>query len=285
MPGGKRGGAEQESRRADANRIPNLRDNRLEETAMPKIPVALQLYTVRDDLGRDFAGTIQKVAETGYRHVELAGYYGNSVADVKKILDANGITAIAGHTGFDAVKNSTKEIADEYHTLGAKYVVVPWIGDEWRRNADDYQRLGAALGELGAALKAEGLTLCYHNHAFEFEKFGGDTYGFDTLFAAAPAEALKVEMDTYWVKKGGEDPAAYLTRYAGRVPLVHLKDMTADGDFAPVGTGTIDYPALFAAAEAGGAEYYIVEQDRCTAQTPLESIAISFNNLKGWGKV
>jgi sugar phosphate isomerase/epimerase len=251
---------------------------------MPNVPVALQLYTVRDDLSRDFAGTIQKIAEIGYRYVELAGYHNNSVAEVKRFFDANGLTAMAGHTGFDLVKNSTSQVVDEYRALGAKYVVVPWIGEEWRRNFEDYKRLGATLGELAATLKGEGLTLCYHNHAFEFEKFDGDTYGFDALFAAAGPD-VKVEMDTYWVKKGGEDPAVYLTKYAGRVPLVHLKDMTAEGDFAPVGTGTIDYPSLFAAAESGGAEYYIVEQDRCTAQTPLESVAISFNNLKDWGKV
>jgi sugar phosphate isomerase/epimerase len=252
---------------------------------MGKLPVALQLYTVRDALGEDFAGTIQKIAEIGYQHAELAGYYGNSVSEVRKIFDANGITAIAGHTGFDLVKNSTSQVADEYHTLGAKYVVVPWIGEEYRKSLDDYKRLGATLGELGATLKSEGLTLAYHNHAFEFEKFGGDTYGFDALFTAAPAEVLQVEMDTFWVKKGGEEPADYLKKYAGRVPLVHLKDMTAEGEFAPVGAGTIDYPSLFAAAEAGGAAYYVVEQDRCTAQTPLESITISYNNLKGWGKI
>lgn len=252
---------------------------------MPNIPVALQLYTVRDDLGRDFAGTIQKVAEIGYRYVELAGYYNNSVTEVKKIFDANGITILSGHTGFDTVKNNPKQVVDEYHALGAKYVVIPWIGEEWRRNTEDYQRFGATLTELGTALKAEGLTLCYHNHAFEFDTFGGDTYGFDTLFASSDPSLVKVEMDTYWVKKGGEDPAAYITKYAGRVPLIHLKDMTPEGDFAPVGTGTIDYPSLFAASEAGGVEGYIVEQDRCTAQTPLESAAISFNNLKEWGKV
>jgi sugar phosphate isomerase/epimerase len=93
-------------------------------------------------------------------------------------------------------------------------------------------------------------------------------------------------MDTYWVKKGGEEPDAYLRKYANRVPLVHLKDMGEDGDFRPVGEGTIDYPSLFAAAEeAAGTVYYIVEQDVCRTATPLESVAISIGNLKKWGKL
>jgi sugar phosphate isomerase/epimerase len=251
---------------------------------MPDIlPVTLQMYTLRDDAARDFAGTIKKVAEIGYAGVELAGYAGHTAAEVKKILDDNGLIAVGGHIVLDQVTKETAQVVDDTKTLGAKYVIVPWIGEEWRKSLDDYKRLGAALGEQGAKLKAQGLTLCYHNHAFEFDKFGGDTYGYDALFAAAGPD-VKVEMDTYWVKKGGEEPAAYLRKYSGRVPLVHIKDMAADGDFAPVGEGTIDYAALFAAAEAAGAEYYIVEQDVCKTATPVESVTLSFRNLQKWGK-
>jgi len=248
-----------------------------------KLPVTLQMYTLRDDASRDFAGTIKKVAEIGYAGVELAGYAGHTAAEVKKILDDNGLTAVGGHIGYDRIANELAAVIDETKVLGAKYVIVPWIGDEWRKSLDDYKRLGAALAGQGAKLKSAGLTLCYHNHAFEFEKFGGDTYGYDALFAAAGPD-VKVEMDTFWVKKGGEDPAAYLRKYAGRVPLVHIKDMSADGDFAPVGEGVIDYVSLFAAAEASGAEYYVVEQDVCKTATPIESVTISFRNLQKWGK-
>jgi sugar phosphate isomerase/epimerase len=242
------------------------------------------MYTVRDDAARDLAGTLAQVAQIGYAGVELAGYAGHTASDVRKMLDTNGLFAVGGHTAFDLLSKNLEQVIADTKTLGASYVIVPYIGQEWRNGLDDYKRLGATLAEFGHKLHDEGLTLCYHNHDFEFNKFGGDTHGYDVLFDAATLDTLQVEMDTFWVKKAGEDPAAYLAKYAGRVPLVHLKDMTPEGDFAPVGEGTIDYPSLFDAAEGAGAKFYVVEQDKCTTATPLESIAISFKNLQQMGK-
>ncbi|MDX1932966.1 MAG: sugar phosphate isomerase/epimerase [Capsulimonadales bacterium] len=250
-----------------------------------KIPVGLQMYTVRDDAAKDFAGTVKTIAEIGYAGVELAGYAGLTAAEAKKVLDDNGLAVFGGHVGYDQMTNNLEQVIDEFSAFGAKYVAVPWIGNEWRNSLDDYRRLGAALNEIGAKLTAAGITLCYHNHDFEFNRFGGDVYGFDALFAAAEPANLQVEMDTFWVKKAGEDPVAYVTKYAGRLPLVHLKDMTPDGDFAPVGEGTIDYIALTGAAEAAGTKYFIVEQDVCRTHPPLESVRISFENLRKLGKV
>ncbi|GAB4454467.1 MAG: sugar phosphate isomerase/epimerase [Armatimonadaceae bacterium] len=251
---------------------------------MANLPINLQLYTVRDDLNNDFVGTIKTVAEIGYSGVEIAGYAGKTASEVKQILDDHGLKVVGGHVGIDQVTKNTETVIEEYTAFGSPYVVVPYIGEEWRKSADDYKRLGETLAEAGAKYKAAGLTLCYHNHAFEFEKFDGQ-YGFDILFDSAPADVLQMEMDTFWVKKGGEDIPAYLKKYSGRVPLVHLKDMSEDGDFRPVGEGTVDYTALFEAAEASGSRFYIVEQDKCTTATPLESIRISFENLKKMGKV
>jgi sugar phosphate isomerase/epimerase len=246
-------------------------------------PINLQLYTVRDDLNNDFVGTIKTVAEIGYSGVELAGYAGKTANEVKTILDDHGLKVVGGHVGLDAVQNSAETVITEFSAFGAGYVIIPWIGEEWRKSLDDYKRLGATLGEIGARYKEAGLTLCYHNHAFEFEKFDG-IYGFDALFDAAPADLLQAEMDTFWVQKGGENIAAYLSKYSGRVPLVHLKDMSEDGDFRPVGEGTIDYTALFAAAESAGTVHYMVEQDQCKTASPLESVRISLENLKKMGK-
>lgn len=250
-----------------------------------KIPINLQLYTLRDDLNNDFAGTIQAVRDIGYSGVEIAGYGKHTAAEVKQILDDAGLKVVGGHVGYDQVVGNPDSVIAEFSAFGAPYVVVPWIGEEWRKSLDDYKRLGATLSAAGAQYKKAGITLCYHNHAFEFEKLDGE-YGFDALFAAADPELLQIEMDTFWVKKGGEDIPAYLSKYSGRVPLVHLKDMSEDGDFRPVGEGNIDYPALFAAADAAGTEHYIVEQDRCSTATPLESVRISYDNLKNkYGKL
>lgn len=240
----------------------------------------LQLYTVRDDLNNDFAATIKTVAEIGYTGVELAGYGKITAAEVKTILDDNGLTVVGGHVPLERITGEPDAVIEEFSAFGAPNVTVPYLGEDKRKTLDDYKKLGAELGEVGAKYKAAGITLCYHNHAFEFELSENGIYGFDALFAGASPDNLQVEMDTFWVQKGGQNIAEYLTKYAGRVPLVHLKDMSEDGDFRPVGEGIIDYPALFAAAEAAGVKYYIVEQDRCSTATPLESIRISFNNLK-----
>ena len=252
---------------------------------MANLPIALQLYTVRDDLANDFAGTLKTVKEIGYYGVELAGYANLTAGEAKKILDDNALKVVCGHVPFDRVTKETDAVIAEFAAFGAAYVAVPWIGDEWRKSLADYKRLGTTLSEVGAKYKAAGITLCYHNHDFEFKTEEGGVNGFDALFAAGDPALLQVEMDTFWVKKGGQDIPTYLRKYAGRVPLAHLKDMSEDGDFRPVGEGTIDYPALFAAAEESGVQYYVVEQDRCSTATPLESIRISFENLTKWGKV
>jgi sugar phosphate isomerase/epimerase len=250
-----------------------------------KLPVTLQLYTLRDDLAQDFAGTIAKVAEIGYAGVELAGFGGLSAADVKALLDQHKLVAAGSHVGIDAMEKDIDSVIEQHKTIGTEFVSVPWLAEERRKDIEGYKAFGRALTALGAKLKEAGLTLCYHNHAFEFEKFGGDTYGYDALFGEADPDLVKIEMDTYWVKKGGEDPAAYIRKYAGRVPLLHIKDMAADADgkFAEVGEGVMDFPAIFEAAGVGGAKFYIVEQDQCYNHPPLESVAISFRNLQKMG--
>lgn len=248
-------------------------------------PVNLQMYTLRDDAARDLPGTLAEVARIGYAGVELAGYAGATAAQYKALLDDNGLRAVGAHVGIDAVRLEPARVVDEARLFGIEYVTVPWIGAPYAESVDGLRRLGAELAELSEPFAAAGLVLCYHNHAFEFERRDGDVVGFDALFDAAGGK-VQAEMDTFWVKKGGFDPSEYLRRYAGRVPLVHLKDMSEDGEFRPVGEGTIDYVgALLPAAADAGARHYIVEQDSCSTGTPLESVARSFANLKSWGVV
>lgn len=251
---------------------------------MSKVPVCLQMYTVRDDAQRDLAATLAYVAELGYAGVELAGYAGKTAAEVKVLLDTNGLKAVGAHVGVDQVTGKPEQTIAEAQLFGYRFVIVPWIGKPYTESLDGYRKLGAELEAIAPRYAEAGLTLCYHNHAFEFDLSEGEQTGLDILFASAPS--VQAELDTFWVKKGGKDIPDYLTRLSGRVPLVHLKDMDATGSFAPVGAGTVDYPALFAAAEAAGVQYYMVEQDSCQAPlTPLESIRVSIENLKAWGKV
>ncbi|HET7558887.1 MAG TPA: sugar phosphate isomerase/epimerase [Limnochordia bacterium] len=249
---------------------------------MQSIPVGLQLYTVRDAAAKDMAGTLRRVAEIGYKWVEFAGYGNLAYDDVKRVVGELGLSVSSAHVGIDVMQKSPAKVIDEARGLGAEYVVIPWVGEEWR-GADGYKRLADLGNELGATFKAAGLTLCYHNHDFEFQRYG-DQSGFEILWGRADGAVFQSELDLYWVKRGGDDPAAWVQRLSGRVPLLHLKDMADDAkrSFAAVGTGVIDFAAIFAAAGPAGSRRYIVEQDVCPGD-PFASIAESLANLRAWG--
>ncbi len=252
---------------------------------MSRIPVALQMYTVRDDAALDFAGALKKVAEIGYPGIELAGTGGLPAAELKKLLGDLALAVAGTHVALAQMENDFDSALDYYSKLGAKFITCPWLPEDRRQSGDDYRRLADVLTEAGARARERGIQLCYHNHAFEFERFGGEA-GFDILFGAADPELVKVELDTYWVEFAGESAAVYITKYAGRIPLIHLKDMTGGEQptFAEVGEGRMDFNAIFSAAEAlPGVAWYIVEQDKC-ARPPLASARISLDNLRKWGK-
>lgn len=253
---------------------------------MPGIPVALQLYTVRDVAADDFAGTVRQVAEMGYAGVELAGNTGGmSPAELKAFLSDLGLKLAGSHIGLDLLEGDLQKIIDDNLALGNPWIVCPWMPEERRQNATGWREAAEALTAIGSKVREAGLQLCYHNHSFEFETFDGKT-GFDIFYEAADAELVKAEIDTYWVQHGGEDPAATIRRFAGRCPLVHLKDMTDDPQptFTEVGNGILDFQAIFAASAEAGAEWYIVEQDRCDGPS-VESARTSLESLRQWGVV
>ncbi len=246
-----------------------------------QIPISLQLYTLRDQLAQDELGTLERVAALGYQGVECG--FPQSAAFLDKCRELN-LKITACHVGIPALENELDAVIAQNKEMENSFIIVPWIGPELRGSAQNWIDLGKRLEVIGAKLKDEGFTLCYHNHDFEFtEQFDGK-YGFDLLYDHADAGYLQVELDTYWVQKGGANPVEYIKKYAGRVPLVHLKDMDAAGNFAEVGTGSLDWPAIFAASEAQGVVTYVVEQDICPGD-PFDSIAISIENLRKMGKI
>lgn len=251
---------------------------------MYRLPVGLQLYTVRDEVATDFAQALRRVADIGYRVVELAGFHGKTAPEVKSLLDDNELSVAGSHVGLDRLESDLDAVITENHTVGNHYVVCPSLPQKRREDLAGYRGIAASFNKIGAALKSADLQLAYHNHAFEFDKLGGEVYAYDVLMGETDPSLVQIEMDTFWVQKGGEEPAAYLRKYAGRVPLIHLKDMTPapEETFAEVGEGTMDIAALFQAAEIAGGKYYIVEQDKC--QRPaMESALISYNNLAKMG--
>jgi len=251
---------------------------------MAKPKIGVQLYTVQDLLAEDFVGTLRQVREIGYTHVELAGHGPYAAAELKTVLDDAGLTAACDHCPIDRLEgDALKAAIDETLTLGIKYLVCPWLPEDRRRDEAGWKVSAAVLNEAGEACKGQGIQLCYHNHSFEFVRYG-DRYALDLLYEETDAALVQAELDTYWVKHGGQDPIDYINKLAGRCPILHLKDMADDEkqSFAEVGTGILDFPAILRAAEAAGTVWAIVEQDLCSGN-PLDSIKISLDNLRKMG--
>ncbi len=242
---------------------------------MSGIPFALQLYTVRDHLEKDTPGTLRRVKEIGYDFVELAGFGSHSPNDYKQMLADAGLKAISGHFPYEDVVKTTGAVIESVKALDLHYAVVPWLGGEMCPDQDAWIRCAKAMDNAGAQFQREGITLCYHNHAHEFQRYDGQ-YILDILLGAANASNLAAELDTYWVKYGGADPVAYIKKYAGRTPLLHLKDMTGGDDrtFAEMGRGIMEWTPILSAAAKARVQWYIVEQDECAGDS-LESARIS----------
>ncbi|MGO8673607.1 MAG: sugar phosphate isomerase/epimerase family protein [Capsulimonadaceae bacterium] len=249
---------------------------------MSKLPIAVQMYTVRDDAQRDFAGTIEKISSIGYGAVELAGNGGLSTRSLKALLDDNGLKIAGSHTALERMDQALPQVIDENLALGNPNVVAPYIAEQ-NRTREYYTALAGRLNEWGETLGAHGLTLSYHNHDFEFKGLPDGGRGMDILLSNTDPALVKLEVDTYWVMVAGLDPVAYLNEQKARLHLVHLKDRDlTDGSFAEIGTGDLPLDAIIEAAQAARAAYLIVEQDTCK-RPPLESIRISYENLKARG--
>jgi sugar phosphate isomerase/epimerase len=269
---------------------------------MAKPGVALQLFGVREEMDQDAVGTLRAVAEMGYRAVELISYsgsYGLSAAELKRTLGDLGLTPIGVHLRTTDLQERFEETALYYRDAGVPEMVVATLPHEYYEGADGFRRGGELLGELARRCGAAGVGLSYHNHYSELAS-AGDGYGLDLIFEGAGGADVGLEADVYWITHAGADAPAVLRRYADRCRFVHLKDRPAGLDaatvevalarradlsrmFAEVGEGSLDWPPIFAAAEATGTRWYVVEQD-ASARGPLESAAISLRHLKEWGK-
>lgn len=249
---------------------------------MASLPLAVQLFTVRDQVAQDYAGTLREIADIGYTAVEPASLGAYSAQELRAVLDSFNLTAASMHVSPDRLLNDLDAVIDELKTLGITYAVWPWLPPD-QRSLADYEALAPKLEVIGQKCKDAGLQLCYHNHDFEFAQQDGRN-GFDVLADGTTPDLVQFELDVYWVSKAGLSPAALLHSLSGRVPLVHLKDMTNDDEeaFAEVGSGKLDIPGIIAAANDAGVQGFVVEQD-VTKRPPLESIAISIDYLRSIG--
>jgi sugar phosphate isomerase/epimerase len=250
------------------------------ERKLSQLSIAAQMYTVRQAAAQDFKGTLQRVAQLGYPAVELAGTYGVAAAELSQILADLGLTCISVHVPLADLRDNLDQALDTCLTLGATYLICPWLPPEERGDEAGYRALAATLNRMGEQCRAGGVQLCYHHHDFELVQFNGQ-YALDILLENSDPANVKLEADTYWLKFGGIDPAAYLRRRSGRVPLLHLKDMSATQPttFAEVGVGILDWPGILEAARQAGVQAYIVEQDTCPGD-PFESLKLSLENWR-----
>lgn len=254
---------------------------------LPRLPVALQLYSVRDQLKEDFKRVVHRVAEIGYDGVQFAGYGGLTAPDMRRLLDETGLQAAGTHTGLDVLEGSIDQELDYNLEIGNRWVVCPSLPEARRGDIAAWRETALALNRIGERCRQRGLLFGYHNHAFEFPQIADGQpgeRGIDVLLGQTDAELVFWEPDVYWIHKGGADPAGMIRQFAGRVPITHLKDESRDDrrTFAEVGEGSLDWSAILQAAAESQVEWHCVEQDRCD-RDPLESVRISLNNLRSWG--
>ncbi|HEX3821222.1 MAG TPA: sugar phosphate isomerase/epimerase [Candidatus Sulfotelmatobacter sp.] len=252
--------------------------------------IGVQLYTVRDLMKNDFEGTIAKVAQAGYKNVEFAGYFGRTGAQVRAVLDKNGLKAPSTHVQYDELDEKFPSVIETSKTIGLEYVVCPWIPEEMRKSPDIWKQAAEKFNKCGEQCKNAGLQFAYHNHWFEFLPTNG-MLPYDELLKMCDTNLVKMEMDLCWIIVAGGDPGKYFNEYPGRFPLVHVKDVktlpkVSQGgsqnfgdtvDLTEVGSGVIDWKKIFSHSEKAGIKYYIVEHDH--PKQPLESIKTSYEYL------
>lgn len=269
---------------------------------MLKFPVGLQLYSVREQMAEDFEGTLKKVKEMGYDAVEFAGLFGRTANEVKALCEEIGLVPVSAHVAYAEIMQDPDKVLGTYAEIGCKFIVIPYLSEEYRPGSEKFEQVLEDFKMIGQKVKDLGMKLCYHNHDFEFVKINGE-YGLDIIFKTVPADLLETELDTCWVNVGGENPAEYVKKYAGRTTILHLKDFVGhktdnmyaligiDDDkksetssafeYRPVGYGLQNFPEILSAAEESGTEWVIVEQDEPSmGKSRMELAQMSIEYLK-----
>ena len=244
---------------------------------MNDLQVALQLYTVRDETQRDFAGTLRRVAQIGYDGVEFAGYGGLTSQGMAALLAETGLRVAGTHLGLDALEGPQLDESIRYcQDIHCPFIALPNLANEWR-TPQWIRALAPRLNEIGRRCREQGITFGYHNHDFEFTRFDG-IYLMDYLLQATDPSLVKIELDVYWAAYAGVDPVAYLEALGDRVALIHLKDMAPDRSMTEVGKGVLDMRHIVAFAQVRGL-WGVVENDY--PQMPsLESARVSLEYLR-----
>ena len=266
------------------------------------LPLGLQLYSLRELLPKDFAGTLHQIAAAGYKEVEAAGFYDRTAKDFRRAMDVAGLRCVSAHYPMSQLQPQLDSLIAYARELGLQYMVCsspalqdpsrvklspndPGYQEAWVQafTLDDWKWNAAQFNEIGKKVKIAGMQFGYHNHTMEFRKIG-DVVPYDELIRPTDPTLLTFEMDCGWVAVAGYNPADYLKKYPTRISMLHVKDFNLKQGAAhplstELGRGTVDIPAIFAAAKKGQIKHYFVEQEEFD-MPPLEAIRVDADYMQ-----
>ncbi|KIL40904.1 xylose isomerase [Gordoniibacillus kamchatkensis] len=240
---------------------------------------AAQLYTLRDELKKDFYSVLRTLKQMGWAAVQIDGLHGYPAHEIAAVLKETGLRAAGMHIGLDRMNGELETVMEEARTFGTKDFFCHYLEDDMQ-HVEGYKQAKRELLATASKVTPFGYRVGYHNHDFEFKTVVDGKLALDYLMTPVGNQFLYPEVDTYWVKMAGHDPLDYIRKFPGRIPILHLKDMTADGRkfYAEVGTGLIDFEPILLWGEQHGVEWYAVEQDECPG-SPFDSLELSLGNL------
>ena len=261
-----------------------------------KIPLGIQLWTVKDEAAKDLEGTLRKVYAAGFREIEFAGFYGKTAGEIGALVKSIGFTPVSMHAGANDIDKNGAQILADAKTLGLRHVVcsspgvspakdkLPW--EERMKSVDlnDWKWNAALFNKFGKQVSEAGMTFGYHNHSAEFRKIDGKT-AFDHLYEMTDSKHVKIELDVGWVVVAGQDPIAILNKYQDRVIALHVKDVEKrtspdkDPPSVALGEGVIDWKKVIGTAKAHGTKAFFYEQEAPFTRPILDSVKISGDYL------
>ena len=246
--------------------------------------IGAQFFTLRDyckDLDF-FALSLKKVADIGYTTVQISGTCEFSPQWLKQQLDANGLECVLTHTPPKKLLEQTQQVCNDHKVFGCKNIGLGYYDFRSAPVAQAYPTFLEKYKSVAEAMKDNGLYFMYHNHDGEFQRHEGQVL-LERMAEDFAADEMGFVLDTYWVQKGGANPAEYIRKFADRVPCIHLKDYAYGAQMAVVGEGNINFDAVISAAEDAGTEYLLVEQDNCNGENPFDCLKRSYENLRAMG--
>ncbi len=245
--------------------------------------IGAQFYTLRDYCKNldDFALSLRKVADIGYKTVQISATCPFEAEWLKAELAKNGLECVLTHTPVPRLTGELDKVCDEHKIFGCHHVGLGYYSFDDEKG-DTYEKFMETFAPVAKGVQANGLQFMYHNHDNEFRKIGGKLV-LEKLMEDFTPEQMGFTVDTFWVQAGGGDPAQWIEKLSGRIPCIHLKDFAYGRKMAPIGEGNINFDRVFEKAAQGGCQYMLVEQDDCNGEDPFDCLKRSYDYLKSRG--